>query len=132
MRCRVRVRVSQAAGKTKQKNVPKESKHEESKENNERIFLDIATVKRQENDNNKDMKITRANWRIMIDERRTQMKVTDFLETKSGMVEPTCEQLFKWKASGTPEKFLRLNNAGENQLLKNRAESSDWKLNVKF
>ena len=35
-------------------------------------------------------------------------------------------------SSGTPVKFIRLNNAGENQLLKNRAESSDWKLNVKF
>ena len=48
------------------------------------------------------------------------------------MDEPTCEKLFKWKASGTPVKFIRLENAGENQMFKNRSESSDWKINVKF
>jgi len=67
----------------------------------------------------------------MVDE-RTQMKFTDFFETKNGMVEPTCEQLYKWKASGIPVKFIRLDNSGENQLLKIRADSSDWKLNVQF
>ena len=50
-----------AAGKAKQKNAPKKSKHEEAKEYNERIYLDIATVKRQDNENDKDMKITGAN-----------------------------------------------------------------------
>ena len=29
-------------------------------------------------------------------------------------------------------KFIRLDNSGENQLLKIRADSSDWKLNVQF
>ena len=38
-------------------------------------------MKRQDNENDKDMKITGANWRIMVDE-RTQMKFTNFFDKK--------------------------------------------------
>jgi hypothetical protein len=35
----------------------------------------------------------------MVDE-RTQLKFSDFFDTKNGMVEETCEQLHCWKESG--------------------------------
>jgi len=67
----------------------------------------------------------------MVDE-RTQLKFSDFFPTKNGMVEPTCAKLMKWKQTDIPVQFIRLDNAGENKLLKTRSESSDWKLCIKF
>jgi hypothetical protein len=47
------------------------------------------------------------------------------------MVEPTWEQFQKWKSNGYTVNFLRMDNAGENVLLKQRCESKDWKFNIK-
>jgi hypothetical protein len=102
-----------AAGKAKQKNVPKLSDGEPAEEGKIRIYLDIATVKRQEG----QPKASKPNWRIMVDE-RTQLKFSDFFKTKNAMVEPTCEQFQKWKDNGKAVTFVRLDNAGENKLLK--------------
>jgi hypothetical protein len=65
-------------------------------------------------------------------EERTQLKFSDFYPTKNGMIEPTCEQFYKWKQSGKQVKYVRLDNAGENKKLQKRCESSDWKLGIKF
>jgi hypothetical protein len=116
-----------AAGKAKQKNVPKESEHKPATKGENRIFLDIATVKRTK----ENPSVTKPNWRIMVDE-RTGMKFSDFFETKNGMVEPTCVQWNKWKNAGLGVKYVRLDNAGENKKLKERSESSDWKLDIEF
>jgi hypothetical protein len=51
---------------------------------------------------------------------------------KNAMVKPTCEQFQKWKQNGKPVKFMGMNNAGENKLLKKRCESSNWKLGIEF
>ena len=67
----------------------------------------------------------------MVDE-RTQLKFSDFYDTKDGMIEPMCEQLHKWKQNGKPVKFIRLDDAGENMALQARAQSEVWKLNIKF
>jgi hypothetical protein len=44
-----------------------------------RIFLDISTLKYPVG-----FYVTKSNWRV------TQLKFSDFFDTKSGMVEPTC------------------------------------------
>jgi hypothetical protein len=92
-----------------------------------RIYLDIATIKNTKN----GPKVYKGNWRIMVDE-RTQLKSSDIFDTKNGMVEETCEQLHRWKESGRGAKIIRLDNAGENQLLQQRTQSADWKLNVTY
>ena len=74
-----------------------------------RIFLDIAMIKKQKG----GPSVTKLNWRIMVDE-RTGMKFSDFYASKTAMVEPTCEQWYKWKTVGLAVKFCRLDNAGEN------------------
>lgn len=75
--------------------------------------------------------MSKPNWRIMVDG-RTGLKFSDFFETKNGMVEPTCEEFQKWKSSGCNVNFLRMDNAGEKALLKQRCESKDWKFNIDF
>jgi hypothetical protein len=116
-----------AAAKAKQKNVIKESEHQPTTKPGERMFLDLASVKPR-----KDGPTTKKpNWRILVDE-ATQLKFSDFYDTKSGMVEPTCEKLHKWREAGKPVKYLRLDNAGENKKLQERSDSSDWKLNIEF
>ena len=79
---------------------------------------EYATVKKIKDGPN----VSKPNWRIMVDE-KTNLKFSDVFQTKNGMVEPTCEQLNKWKQARRPVKFIRLDNAGENKLLKPRAET---------
>jgi hypothetical protein len=116
-----------AAGKAKQKNVPKELEHKPADKDANQIFLDIATVKKLKNVPN----VTKPNWQIMVDE-RTGMKFSDFYETKDGMIEPTCVQWNHWKDAGLAVKFVHLDNAGENNKLKECSKSADWKLDIEY
>jgi hypothetical protein len=115
-----------AAGKARQKNLPK-SEHAPAEKGANRIFLDLATVKTPKG----APKISKPNWRIMVDE-RTGMKFSDFYEKKDGMIEPTCAQLNRWKDAGLAVKYVRLDNAGENKGLKERIHGAAWKLPIEF
>ena len=84
--------VSCSVAKAKQKNLPSHGEHVLSAESNGRVFLDLSTVKPPGHLN---VRVTKPHWRIIVDE-RTQLKVSDFFETKNGMVEPTCELFYKW------------------------------------
>jgi hypothetical protein len=64
--------------------------------------------------------------------RHLNLKVSDFFVTKTDMIEPTCEKLFKWKNEGKPIKYIRCDNGGENRGLKKGLYSSDWKFPIKF
>jgi hypothetical protein len=66
----------------------------------------------------------------MVDE-RTVTKSSDFYETKGGMVEPTCAQLYRWKTSGCRVNIC-INNAGEHTALQERSDSSNWKEGINF
>ena len=111
-------------GKAKQKNVPQETDYFKATKDDPRVYLDISTVRDTDGDSLKS-----NNWRIMVDE-RTGMKFTDFFARKIDMVEPTCQQLYRWKETGLGAKYVRLDNAGENKKLQERAESADWKLGI--
>jgi hypothetical protein len=65
----------------------------------------------------------------MVDE-RTQLKFSKFCPKKNDMIEPACAQLQKWKQAGLGVTYIRLDNAGENTKLQERAESAAWKLVV--
>jgi hypothetical protein len=65
-----------ASGKAKQRNVPKVSRHQPATDKNEvRIFLDLATVKSPKD----GPRMTKPNWRVMVDERGNQPQVFRFL-----------------------------------------------------
>jgi len=77
-----------------------------SKKSNGRVHLDIASLRFT--DNNKIS--SNSNWKIMVDE-KTQLKFSDFFNTKIGMVENTCQLLYKWKEQGIPVKIVRCDDA---------------------
>jgi hypothetical protein len=89
--------------------------------------LDISTVK----DKKGEPKITKNNWRIMVDE-STNLKISHFYAKKDGMVEPTCELIKKLKNMEIEIKILRTDNAGENKLLQQRCESKDWQFAINY
>ena len=62
------------------------------------------------------------------------MTSVDFYQHKSDMVEPSCVKFNKWHHHGVGITKLCMDNAGENKILKERLQSSDWKLpiNVEF
>jgi hypothetical protein len=90
-----------ATVKAKQKNVPKESKHQAATKGENHIFLNIVTVKKAKDGPN----VTKPNWRIMVDE-RTGLKFSDFFEAKKGMIVLTCAQWHWWKTVGLTVKYL--------------------------
>ena len=59
-----------------------------------------------------------------------QLKFVHFFETKDGMVEPTCKLISRWKRSGHAVDIVWLDNAGENVLLQNWANSATWQLGI--
>ena len=90
----------------------KDSDHEASKIPGERIYLDISSIKGTD----EYTPTAKRHWRIMVDE-ATGLKFTRFFETKSGMVEPTLEQICKWSHNRIVTKYIRLDGAGENKKL---------------
>jgi hypothetical protein len=46
----------------------------------------------------------------MVDE-KTQLKFSDFFNTKIGMVENTYQLFYKWKEQGLPVKIVRCDDA---------------------
>ena len=116
-------------GKAKQKNVPQISDHNMVTKSNERILLDVSTIKEPKGE--KKVTIKRVNWLIMVDE-YSGMKISSFHDTKNGMVDPTCEIFENWRQNGRPVKFIWCDNGGENMKLDSRAKRKDWKLNLDF
>jgi hypothetical protein len=86
-----------ADGKSKQKNIPKESDHVEYKVSGGCVFLDISTVKVYVN----GPKVYTSNWLMIVDE-RTNLKLSSYHEKKDGIVEMTCEKFHKWQKAGIP------------------------------
>jgi len=48
------------------------------------------------------------------------------------MAEATCELLKSWRDKGIVTKFMRMDNAGENKLFKQRARSKYWQLGIQM
>ena len=62
----------------------------------------------------------------------TNFKISDFFTSKNKMVEPTVEKMHKLKGLKILPGSVWMDNGGENKLLKQRAESKDWKLGLKY
>ena len=113
-------------GKAQQRAVSRsKEKHPNAvKDNERRVFLDLMSLVNKANKR-------RFHLRLMIDQ-ASGLKSLIKCDTKNEMVEPTCEELQKWKDNGRTVKYIRLDNAGENKLLKQRTQHKDWKLNITY
>ena len=116
------------ASKAKQKSVPKKSTHQISEESNNRIFLDISTVKGPKKEK---INVPKPRWCLKVDE-KTQMGFSDFYEKKNEIVIPACVQFTKWKNTQMPVKCIRCDNAGENKELEKVGNGPVYNLGIEF
>ena len=63
---------------------------------------------------------------------RTQLKFSNFFETKSGMIDPRCEQFYSWIKDGFPFQYVHFDNAGENVKFQSQCQSKLWTFNLVF
>ena len=113
-----------AKSKAKQKNVSKTSTLEKASKPGERIYLDLSKVTVSKSDDT-EFEIDNKHWKIMVDKAMGK-KWSDFTNSKSGMVERTCEFLHKIKSHEILVLHIHLDPAGENLKLEKRASSFDW------
>ena len=113
-----------AKAKAKQKNVCKESTAPKAKVPGGRVYLDLSKVTVSKSDDS-EFELTNKWWKIVMD-KTTGKKWSDFTPTKKGMVERPCEFMHKMKQKGIPIKVIRLDPAGENKDLENRAKCVAW------
>ena len=92
-----------------------------------RVHLDILSIKKLESVS----QVRKPQLQIIV-VKAMQLKFIHFFETKDGMVEPTCKLFSRWKQSGRMVDIVWLDNAGENMLLQNRANSATWQLGINF
>ena len=81
-----------------------ESKSEKATKPREKIYLDLSKVTVLKSDGT-EFDVQNKHWKIMVD-KATGNKWCDLTETKSGMVERTCEFLHRMNSKGIPVKFI--------------------------
>jgi hypothetical protein len=85
-----------AIEKVRQTNVNKIINHIVLNKIRERKFLNLAAVMPNKNSDAFVDSSYKRYWKILVDE-ASKLKISDFLETKNAMIEPTCEKLFDLK-----------------------------------
>ena len=120
-----------AIGKAKQKSIPRATDlSNESKATiaGGRMNLDLTSLKNPKNTdpNDKSKFILRNQMRLLHDE-YSEMRFVRWHATKDDMVIPVCELFAECRSKGKIIQRLRMDGAGENQLLEKTLNSSDWK-----
>ena len=80
-----------AVAKDKQKVVTTESTHTHISKVNERVYVDMSTIKKPKHKGSEVGVVSNGNWRLIIDE-FTKLKFSEFVQTKDGMVKHACEK----------------------------------------
>jgi hypothetical protein len=115
-----------AVAKAKQKNISGDPKTYDNKDKSKQtVFLDQGLVK----DTFAGKRLTLVWWIIVLG--YAGLKFTKFFQAKNKMIEPTAEFLHQMIENDSSPAKVRMDNAGENVKLKQRLESSDWKLPIK-
>ena len=93
------------------------------------IHLDMSSIKID-----KSLELETAlkpKWLIIVD-KKTQLKFSEFFTSKSDMINPTFEKLTDWIRLGKNIKIIRRDNAGENKALEKKLKGPDWKSSIAF
>ena len=117
-----------AIAKAKKKNVNDVSKGEKSVKYNWRVYHDVATVKKSEEDKALGQKMV---WHITADE-TVNFKRSKFFMAKSDMPKDMCVFMQQEMSPGHPILIIRQDNTGKNKKLVTLAHSQEWKLATTF
>jgi hypothetical protein len=120
-----------AIARGRQMNVTKKTDHVASKKVGERLYLDVADVMQNQNSDASVDSTSKRYWQIMVDE-ASQFKISDFLISKHAMIDATCEEIFNFKQENKIVKYIQCDYTGQNQGLKSRLQSANWKMPIKF
>ena len=102
--------------------------HEIAGADGRRFFIDLSSVKFGKE---KKKPTARSYWMLVVEE-ETQMKWSVFLKTKKEMGEAACKLMMELSSQGLNIKFVRLDNAKENEAFAALANGKEWKLGIKF
>ncbi|GKY91056.1 hypothetical protein MPSEU_000078400 [Mayamaea pseudoterrestris] len=116
-----------AVGKARQKNIKREEPAGKADVPNGRVFVDCAVLKASDS----SKKIKKSVWIMIVDE-YSGLKHSYCCETKDQMPKIVCSRFLIWKNEGKPVKIVRMDNAGENQTLKELANGTEYNLGIKF
>ena len=119
-----------AVAKAKRKNIPRNTETASHVRNNgnrirqatrpgERLYLDLSSLRRPKNPLVKTPFVSRPHMRLIHDE-YSGCRFLKWFDRKNGMIEPTCELLHNWDSKGRKCKILRMDGAGENEMLEAR------------
>ena len=90
------------------------------------MFLDCCTLMPKEKGGKK---ATKNVWRMVVFQ-SGGLKMSDMFPPKNGMVEPALAKMCQMQQEKVLPKWLRVDNARENNLLATRMVSDEWKINV--
>jgi hypothetical protein len=119
-----------AKAKAKRKNIPKDTDHDKAEKPGGRIFTDITSVRKPKKEP-KTLFVLKPHMCILVDE-TTGTRFVRWLETKNGMVDPTCATLHQWSTKEMKTLFIQCDGAGENHSLEETLHSSQWKMPIEF
>ena len=110
-----------AAGKARQKNVPKKTEREMSEKAGERVHHDLSTIMPKGG-----ASCPRPVWHMWQDE-ASRYRKSAFFKTKDETIDYMCRTLHELKETGKPVKYVRMDNSGENKKFVEVAQSAQWK-----
>jgi hypothetical protein len=112
-----------SVAKSKQKNVPRHNAAlVKATVFPEQILIDIMFLKLKA----EEPMITKPNMLIVVD-KATNLKMVYFYEHKNEMIEPLCKLINKWKQHNKIVKYVRMDNAGKNNIFLEQCQSVAWK-----
>ena len=116
-----------AAGKAKQRNVPKVSERPRETKPGAMVSHDISTIGDREG-----AKAPHKQWHLTVDN-ASMYCISEFFSNKDKFIEPFCKLL---KAIQTRLKvkntIVRMDNSGENKKFVERSTDADWQLNLTY
>ena len=92
----------------------------------ERLFSDLATIRAPVHSG---IIVHKTVWHMTVCHYMGYCEL-HFYRAKNDFIEKYCASMQQWKQNEKPVKFVLQDNAGENRKLIERANKSDWKLNI--
>ena len=115
-----------AAGKAKQRAVPKSSDRDKATRPGERWYHDESTIA-----DKAGAKAPKKQWHAMIDE-YSRYSISRFYKHKDEFIETMLRILRDFTDRGYPPKAIRMDNAGENKKFMEVARSNEWNIKAEM